>query len=225
LLTGSNLNDYFWHTLYIRRRANDVHAWIDEEPMSVGIIGGENYKLLIDRIKFGAVGDTGEFNANNFIGYMQNFIYNDMELFELLKKQNPYSQWLVNMTYDNLPLITYNAVTITTSGSYFQLPDLFGLNMKIVFKFKTRESNGLILYNAGTGNDLTAIELSNGKIRLVLGGKNKCTVVLSHSQVNDNTWHTVMMSLKEKGQLSVRVDKDNIDVSNSDDDGRLDMSG
>ncbi|XP_053386148.1 uncharacterized protein LOC123539409 isoform X3 [Mercenaria mercenaria] len=225
-VTGNNLNDYFWHTLYIRRRADDVEVWVDDEPHMVGVIGGENYQLFIDEIKFGAVGSTGSLKANDYIGYMQNFIYDDQELFSQLKEQNSNSKWIINMPIDELPLLTYKPVTLTTSETYFQLPTLYeSRTMKIMFKFKTRESNGLILYHTGEGNDVIAIELSNGQVRLAfnLGGRNMFTVVPT-KMLNDNMWHTVIVSLRN-GQFSVRADNENIDVTTSDGDRRLDLSG
>ena len=51
------------------------------------------------------------------------------------------------------------------------------------------------------------------------------TVVPSKNKLNDNLWHTVLVGLNERGQFSVRVDNDNIDVSTSDGDRRLDLSG
>lgn len=226
--TGTNLNDYLWHTLYLRRRADDVEVWVDDETPTVGLIGGENYKLQIDRIKFGAVGNTGSLKANNYIGYLQNFIYNDADLFQMLKNQNSNQKWIINIPYDNLPLPTYKPITFTTSDAYAQLAFLrMGLTMKIMFKFKTRESNGLILYNAGSGNDVIAVELSNGQIRLAynLGGQNMFTVVPNKQTLNDNKWHSVVVSLNEKGQFTLSVDKETITVSTSDGDGRLDLTG
>ncbi|KAL4216896.1 neuroligin protein binding [Mactra antiquata] len=226
--SGNNLNDDLWHTLYFRRRADDVELWVDDERPTVGLIGGENYQLQIDKIKFGAVGDTGALKTNNYIGYLQNFIYEDTDLFQLLKSQNPNHKWIIDLPYNKLPLLTYKPVTITTSDAFFQLPSLrMGITMKLMFKFKTRESNGLILYNAGSGRDVIAVELSDGQIRLAynLGGQNMFTMVPSLKKFNDNKWHTVVVTLNERGQFILKVDSDTTTASTSDADGRLDLSG
>lgn len=203
-----------------------MEVWVDEEPKTVGIIGGENYQLFIDRIKFGAVGTTGSLKANDYIGYMQNFIYDDLEIFSLLKGQNSNGKWIVKYPFDQLPLLTYKPVTLTTSDTYLQLPTLFkSRTMKIMFKFKTRESNGLMLYHTGSDNDAIAIELSNGQVRLAynFGGRDMFTSV-DTPMLNDNMWHTLMVSLKDN-QFTLKVDSRTMVATASDGDGRLDLSG
>jgi len=221
--TGNNLNDYTWHTLNFKRRADNVEVWVDNEPEMAGVIPAENFQLFIDRIKFGSFQGGG-----NYIGYLQNFMYEDRELLSTLKDQSRDHTWLVINSIGDLPMLTYKPVTIGTSDAFFQLPSMHsGLTMKIKFKFKTRESDGLILYNAGAGNDAIAIELENGKLRLAsnLGGSNMFTIVPTAYMLNDNQWHTVQVMLNERGQFSVQVDQENLDVSASDGDRRLSLSG
>ncbi|MEW8547678.1 MAG: LamG domain-containing protein [Candidatus Thiodiazotropha sp.] len=222
--TGQNLNDYFWHTLYIRRRADNVEVWVDDETKAVGIIGGENYNLKIDRIRFGSLGESS--GVNNYIGYLQNFIYDGRELLGELRRQNTNVIWIEDKRYDNLPLLTYKPVTVTTSDTHFRLPTMrVGRTMKILFKFKTLESTGVILYNTGIGKDVIAVELSNGLLRLAynLGGRNMDTTVGTPYKLNDNKWHTVQISLNEDGQFTVKVDATAQDVTTSDGNGRLDL--
>ncbi|XP_052237025.1 neurexin-1a-like isoform X2 [Dreissena polymorpha] len=222
--TGKNLNDYIWHTLYIRRRADDVQVWVDDEDKMTGVMGGENYKLYIDRIMLGSQGNKGEHRgANNYIGYMQNFIYDDKEIFNLMRSQNTNSnmQWIVE-PFDKIPLLTYKPITVTSSETYFQLPSISSKRtLKIIFKFKTRESNGLILYNSGS--DAIAVEMSNGHLRLAytIDGRNHFTVVPT-GQLSDNMLHTVHVALNERGQFTVRVDGENVHVSTS---GSLSLAG
>lgn len=122
LTTGENLNDYFWHTLYIRRRADDVQVWVDDEPPTVSMIGGENYNIKIDRITFGSLGESS--NIDNYIGYLQNFIYDGRELFGELKRQSSNVIWIEDNRYDNLPLLTYKPMTLTSSETYVNLPTM-----------------------------------------------------------------------------------------------------
>ena len=223
------VNDYRWHTLYIRRRADDVEVWVDDSPRFAGMIGAENYVLNIAKLKFGSLGQTGSLSSNSYIGYMQNFIYDNREILGELKKQpNTNVIWITNVNWENVPLITYKPVTVSTADAHFQLPSLKpGLSMKLMFKFKTREQNGLMLYNAGPGDDVIAIELSNGKLRLAynLGMKNMFTMGPSPKLLNDNMWHTVQVLLNEQGQLTVQVDGDSIVVSNIEGDKKLNLFG
>lgn len=199
-----------------------MEVWVDNEQHSAGVIPAENFMLLVDKIKFGSFPGGG-----NYIGFLQNFVFDESELFSLLKDQTRDHTWLVVNPIGELPLLTYKPVTIATNEAFFQLPSMHsGLTLKIMFKFKTRESNGLILYNGGVGRDAIAIELSNGQLRLGynLGGSNMFTIV-PKVNLNDNMWHTVMVSLNENGQFSVMVDNENLDVSSSDGDRRLSLTG
>ncbi|KAK3601345.1 hypothetical protein CHS0354_011952 [Potamilus streckersoni] len=221
--TGQSVNDYRWHTLSIRRRADDFEIWVDDNDRIAGVLGGENYDLKIDRIHFAS--PTGALGSNNYIGFMQNFMYEDKDLFDLLKKQTTSVFWITD--YDDTIQPTYKPVTVTSSDTYFLLtPMTVGLTMNILFKFKTKETNGLILYNKGTGNDVIAVELSNGMIRLAynLGGDDRFVLVPTKMPLNDNEWHTVRIILNEKGQISAKVDDAVYDVSTSSGDGRLDLT-
>lgn len=142
--------------------------WVDNEPPIMGIIGGENYQLYIDRIRFASRSGTAELTGNNYIGYMQNFIYEDQDLFSQLKNRPTSVKWIFDSTFENLPPLIYKPITLTSDDTFFQLPSMtMGRTLKILFQFKTRESNGLILYNGGPGSDAIAIELSDGLVRLV----------------------------------------------------------
>ena len=218
------MNDYFWHTLYIRRRADDVQVWVDDETPTVSMIGGEKYNIKIDRIKFGSLGRSS--NIENYIGYLQNFIYDGRELLGELKRQSSNVVWIEDNRYDNLPLLTYKPMTITTSETYVNLPTMrVSRTMKLLFKFKTKEANGVILYNTGSGRDAIALELTNGLLRLAYnqGGRNVAKLSGVPYKLNDNQWHTVQVSRNENGQITLRVDSTRDDVSVSDGNGRLDL--
>lgn len=188
------------------------------------MIGGKDYNIKIDRIKFGSLGDSS--GVNNYIGYLQNFIYDGRELLGELKRLTSNVEWIENTRYDNLPLLTYKPMTITSKETYVQLPPMrIGRTMKILFKFKTREANGVILYNTGSGSDAIAVELSNGLLRLAFnqGGRNMDKISGVPYKLNDNQWHTVQISRTEDGQITLRVDSTRDDVSVSDGNGRLDL--
>lgn len=219
--TGNNLNDYFWHTLHIQRRADNIEIWVDDEDRTAGVIPAEDFQLYIDRIKFGSFPGGG-----NYIGYLQNFYYDERDLFSEMKQQSTDHSWIVPFPTNDI--MTYKPVTVTTSDAFFLLPSMrIGLSMKILFKFRTRESNGLILYSGGVGRDKIAIEMSEGKMRLAynLGGTNMNTVVPTPYLLNDNQWHTVQATLNNRGQFSVQVDDEVVDVTASDGDGQLNLLG
>lgn len=227
-VTGENLNDYFWHTLNIRRRADDIEVQVDDNPKMVGLLGSKDFTINVDELILGSESNTGAHMANRYIGYLQNLQFNNLDIFSTLKGQGADVYWIVNQPADNLPLLTYNPITVTSSNTFLQLPTMrIGLTMKILFRFKTREPNGMLLYNAGAGNDVIAVELSNGKVRLVynLGGQNMFAVVPSKEPLNDNEWHSVQISMSETGQISMKVDDLSVDMTASDGNKRLDLIG
>ncbi len=60
----------------------------------------------------------------------------------------------------------YGAVTFRDKETYLGLPQLKAYyNVWIHFKFKTLESDGLLMYNDGRGDDFLAVELVDGHLR------------------------------------------------------------
>lgn len=62
-----------------------------------------------------------------------------------------------------------------------QLPAYY--DIRVSFQFRTLESNGLLMYNAGKGRDFLALELVDGHVHYIvcLGGHSEVTVIKDES--------------------------------------------
>jgi hypothetical protein len=90
-----------------------------------------------------------------------------------------------------------NAITFPSRGAFLGLPQMRAyLDLSLRLAFRTRESAGLLVYNAGRRSDFLAVELVDGHIHLVaaIGGR---TVELKDNYpeaVSDNQWHVLVVA-------------------------------
>lgn len=81
IYAGKDLNDENWHTLYVRRRADHLEFWVDNNPPQKVELPGEGWTLDIDEMLIAANGPDSSVD-DTYIGYMQNFFFNDHRYFE-----------------------------------------------------------------------------------------------------------------------------------------------
>ena len=79
---------------------------------------------------------------------------------------------------------------VLVQNTFIGLPQMKAYNsINIRFMFRTFETNGLLLYNAGKASDFIAVELIEGKLRYSLNlgyGHISITVVNSSNSVNQS---------------------------------------
>jgi neurexin len=85
-----------------------------------------------------------------------------------------------------------------------------------MLQFKTREANGLIMYNAGRERDFIAVELVNGHVHYVfdLGDGPVRIRDSTKSRLNDGKWHAVSIARPAPKRHTLAVD-DHVAVINS----------
>ena len=108
-------------------------------------------------------------------------------------------------------------VTFTSKHTFVGLPVLKAyVETNIYFQFKTREANGLILFNAGRERDFIAVELVNGHVHYVfdLGDGPVRVRDSSRSRLNDGKWHAVSIGRPAPKRHTLAVD-DHVTVVNS----------
>jgi neurexin len=139
---------------------------------------------------------------------MQQLIINGKSYFELIN--NGDMENLVNKTvsFIRADLPHKYPITIHNTRSWLALPKIDAFHILIVqFHFKTKEENGLILYNSGHNNDYIAVELVNGQIQYVFSLGKETNVIKSKSKekLSDNKWHlvTIWRPTKTNHELSV----------------------
>lgn len=90
--------------------------------------------------------------------------------------------------------IVRDPVTFKSVDAYAVLPRLQAHDkFSVTLQLKTTESDGLILYNGGTGQDFFAMELFQGFLFYVYDmGEGPQRVKANVNQpINDNNWHEV----------------------------------
>lgn len=90
--------------------------------------------------------------------------------------------------------VVQDPVTFKSPDAFAILPQLQAHDkFSVTFQLKTTESDGLILYNGGRGQDFFAMELSQGFLFYVYDmGEGPQRVKANVNQpINDNKWHEV----------------------------------
>lgn len=105
--------------------------------------------------------------------------------------------------------------------------ELLPSNTWIIFQFKTREANGLILFNAGREHDFIAVELVNGHVHYVfdLGDGAVRVRDTSRSKLNDGKWHTVSIGRPASKRHTLAVDDHVTAVNSQGSNENLDLDG
>ena len=136
---------------------------------------------------------------------MTNFFYNKYKFFELLDLNN-----LPEGVYKGEKSISVNEATFRSKvNSYTTIPGLqFSPSKKISFMFRTKEPNGLIFYNKGTGQEYVAIELVDGLLHFVVDAGNgpKTKVADTRGKLNDYRWHKATITRSSMSDFSIKVD-------------------
>ncbi|XP_023227763.1 neurexin-3-like [Centruroides sculpturatus] len=105
--------------------------------------------------------------------------------------------------------IVHHPVTFKSKFTFIGLPQLKAyFIMNLYFQFKTSESNGLILYNKGKGQDFIAVELVNGHLYCIfnMGDGPRKMKSNTRNTLNDNAWHSVTISRLLPNQHTMMVD-------------------
>lgn len=190
--TGSNLNDNAWHDLYLKRRANQVELWVDNQPHELGTLEGEDFFINIGEINFGA-STSAATQSPNYIGYLQNVYFDDVDLFAKLYQQPDLNViWYTDIGVGQTPPIPiYNPVTITSREAYMMLTPLPKVgNLHITFKFRTSQPDGVILFNKGRQGKFIAVELVGGYLVFAYNNGYRTSTNRINKKIDDNEWHT-----------------------------------
>jgi hypothetical protein len=176
-------------------------------------------------------GETSTGSYPNFAGYLSQVIVNGLNILELDRDQllpgaERTAEYLPNNGVDQrTPLsasgesggvlaeqtaasdASSSVLTFPSRAAFLGLPQMRAyLDLSLRLAFRTRESTGLLLYNAGRRSDFLALELADGHLHLVasIGGR---IVELKDNYpegVNDNQWHVLVVARTGKdGQCAL----------------------
>ncbi|XP_048211046.1 contactin-associated protein-like 4 isoform X2 [Perognathus longimembris pacificus] len=210
LSLGSLLDDQHWHSVLIQRAGKQVNFTVDEHKSRFHA-QGELYYLDLDyEISFGGIpapAKSVSFPHKNFHGCLENLYYNDMDIIDLAKQQNPQIIIMGNVSFicsqpQSVPL------TFLSSRSYLILPVSSGEEgISASFQFRTWNAAGLLLFSelqVVSGSLL--LLLSDGQLKLNLHQPGKLpSDITAGAGLNDGQWHSVSVSAK-RSHLSLVVD-------------------
>ncbi|XP_072398533.1 neurexin 1-like [Diabrotica undecimpunctata] len=245
LLAGQNVNDNEFHTVRLSRRGSNLKLQLDGQSPIRAEIQGKFISLQWRTVHLGGLYHLEEeismsTTVPNFIGDIQQFYFNNIPYIELAKALSTeqsiagfpnikIAAKFVKHATDNL----HRPVTFRSKHTFIGLPMLRAYSsIHIDFMFKTRESNGLILFNGGKKEDFVAVELVEGHINYIVNvGDGTVTLRDNHrTHLNDNRWHTVGIRRPSVKQHTLMVDDDvviaaNLGTGNLELDGILYLGG
>ncbi|XP_076443088.1 neurexin 1-like isoform X2 [Babylonia areolata] len=238
LSVGHMLNDDRWHTVYIKRRGHEVELKIDVlRPVAEKLPGSEitlsvkaffiGYPSVdksqpaemnrraaqqfdFSRVDVGHVlhDDNRLDKFDGFIGSMQQFIFNDNLFFEMARTgQLATIQLTAQLSSEGY--VVADPVTFKSMDAFAVLPRLQAHDtFSVSFQLKTTESDGLLLYNAGKGQDFFAMELTDGFLYYVynMGAGTQRIRANVNEKLNDNRWHEIRLLRTETYKQLIRVD-------------------
>lgn len=158
----------------------------------VGTLDGEDFYIHISEIHFGS-STSASTQSTNYIGYLQNVYFDNVDILSKIHKLPGMNVvWYPNVPYGVTPTyLVYTPVTITSRDAYMQLPPLPKVgNLHITFKFRTSQSDGVILFNKGKKGKFIAVELVDGYLVFAYNNGYRTSTNRIQKKVNDNQWHT-----------------------------------
>ncbi|XP_061766435.1 neurexin 1a isoform X19 [Nerophis ophidion] len=209
IFAGQNLNDNEWHTVRVFRRGKSLKLTVDDLPPVEGQMAGDHTQLEFHNIETGIVTEKRYMSMvpSNFIGHLQSLAFNGMTYIDLCKNGDiDYCELNAMIGFKN---IIADPVTFKSRSSYVTLTALQAYySMHLFFQFKTTSSDGLILYNSGDGNDFIVVELVKGYLHYVSDLGNGAHLIKGNSNkpLNDNNWHSVIISRDANNHHTVKID-------------------
>ncbi|XP_048269654.1 neurexin-1 isoform X10 [Bombus affinis] len=236
LVAGQGLNDDMWHTLRFSRRAASLKFQIDDEPaVRAETQLGKQSILEFRTLHVGGYLHAGE-EIPHFVGFLQQIWFNGYPYLEIARSSGnhqashqgvtPIIRVTGKFSKRNHPV--HYPVTFTSKHTFVGLPVLKAyVETNIYFQFRTREANGLILYNAGRERDFIAVELVNGHIHYVfdLGDGPVRVRDTSRSRLNDGKWHAVSIGRPAPKRHTLAVDDHVTAVNSQGSNENLDLDG
>ncbi|XP_018399279.1 PREDICTED: neurexin-1 [Cyphomyrmex costatus] len=236
LTAGQGLNDDLWHTLKFSRRFNLLKFQIDDDSaIRAEAQLGKQGILEFRTLHVGGYLHAGE-DIPHFVGQLQQIWFNGYPYLEIARSAGSHQTShqgvapIIRVTGKfgkrNHPV--HHPVTFTSKHTFVGLPVLKAyLETNIYFQFKTREANGLILYNAGREHDFIAVELVNGHVHYVfdLGDGAVRVRDTSKSKLNDGKWHAVSIGRPAAKRHTLSVDDHVTAVNSQGSNENLDLDG
>ncbi|GBM86941.1 Neurexin-1 [Araneus ventricosus] len=227
---GQSLNDDTWHTVHIRRRGHKMDVHLDSDSKSYDLGEVDSMTLDIQTLHVGLIHPEHLkhiASMPNFVGHLQHLIFNRKHFLDMAHS-GQISHFKVTAKFGKKDNIVHHPVTFKSKFTFLGLPQLRAYStLNLYFQFKTMEPNGLILYNAGKGQDFIAVELVDGHLHYVfnLGDGPRGVRSNTKTALNDNQWHAVTIGRPSLHQHTLMVDDMITKVSSPGPNTHLDLQG
>ncbi|XP_048094018.1 neurexin 2a isoform X11 [Alosa alosa] len=208
LLAGRKLNDNEWHSVKVARRGRSLQLSVDNETME-GQMTGAHTRLEFHNIETGIMTERRFISVlpSNFIGHLQGLSFNGVPYLDQCKNGD-ISYCELNAHF-GMQHIVANPMTFRSRSSYVALSTLQAYaSMHLFFQFKTSSPDGLLLFNSGDGSDFIVVELVKGFIHYVFDLGNGPSLMKGYSEkpLNDNQWHSVVISRDDSNVHTLKID-------------------
>ncbi|XP_066534064.1 neurexin 3b isoform X2 [Hoplias malabaricus] len=208
LYAGQKLNDNEWHSVRVVRRGKNFKLTVDDD-VAEGQMNGDHTRLEFSNLETGILTERrfASMTPSSFIGHLQGLKFNGLLYIDLCK--NGDIEFCEMNARFGLRSIVADPVTFKTKGSYLGLATLQAYSsMHLFFQFKTTSADGFILFNSGDGTDFVAVELVKGYIHYVFDLGNGPSLLKGNSDgpLNDNQWHSVVITRDTSNTHTLKVD-------------------
>ncbi|XP_039672342.1 contactin-associated protein-like 4 [Perca fluviatilis] len=211
---GSLLDDQHWHHVAVERRSFHLNLTVDKHTERVQM-PAEFSHWDIQQLRVGAVqiSQKPEVSKRNFHGCLENLLYNELNLMELAKHQDPHVTVVGNVTFSCAESLSV-AVTFPGPQSFLQLPGPAAAasssgGVSVGFQFRTWNKAGLLLtFELPQEGGVVWLYLSEARLRLQIHKAGRALLELTAgSALNDGQWHAVELNCR-RGRMSIAVDKE-----------------
>lgn len=147
-------------------------------------------------------------SLGSFTGQMQQLIINGQSYFELIDNGDLVGYMNNTATFYRADIPDIHALKFS-ENSWLSVSRIDASHILLIqFHFKTKQINGLILFNKGIKNDFLAVEMYDGQIRFVFSLDSKISVLESNfkHKLNDNKWHLVSIWRATKTNFELTID-------------------
>jgi hypothetical protein len=163
-------------------------------------VAGSSRMIDFEKVELGHMSqdDNHLRRHTGFVGAMQQFLFNSNKFFEMAKLRQ-IDNIKVTARFDSEEHVLRHPVTFKSAAAYATLPQLQAHSLfALYFMFKTTETQGLLLYQAGQGQDFLALELDRGYLYYAydVGSGAQRSRVNPVPNPNDNMWHDVALRRK-----------------------------
>ncbi|XP_071054832.1 chondroitin sulfate proteoglycan 4 isoform X2 [Onthophagus taurus] len=203
LLSHAALNDFKWHDVNIDRRDANISMNVDKFATVSKNIPGRFFELNINSGLFvggkGNDSDTFFGHYNNFRGCLEQVMYNGLQVLDRVRHRQSQAtvQGVTWNCSSEFEVDANKPISFVNDDAFMVFPRSVEKSLKLQFEIKTILERSLVFYNTGqkARSDHFAIELDEGKIKVILKSNGTIVENCNSVYVSDGKWHTVSVRL------------------------------